>query len=290
MIRKISLIAIATCSIFTLTAQNYEKHEFSANLFGGAISLKNKVEVGDYKNKIGGGIGFGYTYFLNENLGIATGIDLSFYNAELSFAELSGSENTFDLDSQEALTYYYSMSNYKETQSAFYLNIPIMLHYEYLDLGNVKFYAAGGFKVGIPVNGKFKSTLDNLQTKGFYPKDNATIDDIPLRGFGEYNSLKANKSLSYKVSYNLAFEVGTKWNLSDALKLYTGVFVDYGLNNVNKKGKEGIQSIVQYNQLSPERPMLNSATYATNTEGENPIVSKINTMGYGIRLRLAFGK
>lgn len=275
-----------------ITAQEYQKHEFSVGAFGGLMSLEHKLTVGKSSSSFSAGIGFGYTYFFKENMGLATGVDLTFYNQKIELDEFLGNHQAFDIDRQIDFDFRYTLKDYAENQNAFYLNIPIMLHYQFGTSKKVKFYAAGGFKVGLPINGKYKSESGDLKTAGYFPHNGDLIDDIPFRGFGEFDVKQNEDKLNYKVSFNLAFEGGAKWKLPKDMALYTGLFIDYGLNDIRKEVGGETKSVVQYNQLNPEDHIYNglSASKTNTSDGQSSIISKVNTLSYGLKVRLAFGK
>ena len=286
----ISLYALLMC--LTVKAQeDYPKHEFSVGGFAGIMSLKHDLEQGTSSDKLSGGIGLGYTYFFSKNIGLATGLDFAFYNQDIKLGEVSGSHQAFDLEVREDFEFRYNLKDYTEQQSAFYLNIPIMMHYQFAETENMIFYAAAGGKIGLPINGKYKSITGNLKTEGYYPHNKDLIDDVPFRGFGEFPVSANEDKIKYKMSVSLAFETGVKWKLSNEMFLYTGVFVDYGLNDI-KKEDMGRKPLVQYNPLNPEDHVYSGILSSSNEkEGqENTFVKKINTMGYGLKVRLAFGK
>lgn len=274
-----------------MAQEDYHKHEFSLGGSAGVMSLNHKLIEGEGSSSMSGGIGFGYTYFFKKNIGITTGLDFAFYNQDLKFGELSGNQQAFDIDLQKDFEFRYSLFNYKEEQSVFYLNIPIMLNFQYAETESVAFYAAGGFKIGLPINGKYKSAGGDLKTSGYFPHNGDVIDDIPFRGFGEFPVTSHDDKIKYGMSFSLAFETGAKWELPNNMFLYTGVFVDYGLNDIKEKQTEE-NLLVQYNSLNPEDHIYNgilSSTYQKDGQNKS-IISKINTMGYGIKVRLAFGK
>lgn len=272
--------------------KEYQKHEFSVGVLGGMHALKYDMSVGESSNKFAGGIGVGYTYFFKKNMGLATGLDLAFYNAEVELNDFSGNHATFDLDRQKDFDFRYTLQNYKEKQSALFINIPIMFHYQFTDGDNVKFYAAAGGKIGIPASGKYKSSGASLKTEGYYSHDNSTLYGPKYRGFGDFVTKQYDNELNYKMAFSLAVEAGAKWTLPNNMALYTGVYLDYGLNDV-KKSQKSDASLVEYNQISPEDHIFGgvaNSSFKPESGALSSMVDKINTMAYGVKIRLAFGK
>lgn len=281
------------CHIAAQTnTQEFQKHEFSVGVQAGMHALKYDLSIGESKNKPSGGIGVGYSYFFKKNMGLATGLDLAFYNTEVKLNDFSGKEATFDIDLQKDFEFRYTLKNYVEKQNAFYINIPVMFHYQFVDQGDVKFYTAAGVKIGIPMSGKYKSSGANLKTEGYYPHNKSTAYGPRFRGFGDFVTKPNNNELKYKTAFSLALEVGAKWTLPSAMALYTGIYFDYGLNDIKKSSSSDL-SLVQYNQLNPEDHIFAGVANSSFTPSGGALgsmVDKINTMACGVKVRLAFGK
>lgn len=270
----------------------FQKHEFSVGLLGGIHALEYDLSTGKQSKPFSGGVGVGYTYFFKKNIGLATGLDLAFYNSKVKLDEFVGNHTAFDQYSQEHFDFNYKLRNYEENQNALFINIPIMLHYQFTDGESVKFYAAGGAKVGLPISGKYKSEGADLTTYGYYPDSDATLTSPTFRGFGDFVTRKQDDELKYKMSFSLALELGAKWQLPNDLSLYTGAYVDYGLNDIQKKEKQTGQHLVMYNEMNPESHIFNGITNSSYAQdgAMRTMVDKVNLLAYGIKVRLAFGK
>lgn len=269
----------------------YQKHELSVGVLGGVQALKYDMSVGKSSNKMGGGIGVGYTYFFKEDMGIATGLDLAFYNADIKLADFSGSHAAYDLDLQKDFEFRYTLKNYVEKQTAFYINIPIMFHYQFASSKDVKYYLAAGTKIGLPMSGKYKSEGADLITEGYYPHDESTLYEPKFRGFGSFVTKKNDNELKYKIAISLAIETGVKWKLPNAMALYTGVYLDYGLNDI-KKAQKSNASLIQYNPIYPEDHIfagVANSSFQSESGSVASMADKINMTSCGVKLRLAFG-
>lgn len=295
--RIIFIIAATTLvAINTLWAQEgskeFQKHEFSVGLIGGIHTLDYDLSKGKQSKPFSGGIGVGYTYFFKKNIGLATGLDLAFYNTKVTLDELVGNHTAFDHYSQEYFDFNYTLRNYEEKQNALFINIPIMLHYQFTDGESVKFYAAGGGKIGLPISGKYKSEGADLSTYGYYPDSDVTLTSQTFRGFGDFATRKQDNEQKYKMSFSLAVELGAKWRLPNDLSLYTGAYMDYGLNDIHKKDKQQGQHLVMYNEMNPESHIFNGIANSSHVQnGEmRTMVDKVNLLAYGLKVRLAFGK
>ena len=80
-----------------------------------------------------------------------------------------------------------------------------------------------------------------------------------------------------------------KWKLSENIAVKTGVYVDYGVNNIYKE-KPG-NMFVSYNSLSPEKFVCKSVMDSryTGTDGVAiDFVDKVIPIAAGIKLSFVF--
>jgi hypothetical protein len=148
-----------------------------------------------------------------------------------------------------------------------------------------RFYVSAGGKVGIPVSGKYESSNTGIQNSGYYEKENYEYTTQTFMGFGQFTGRGAEGDMSFKTAFFASAELGMKWRLNGNWSLYTGAYLDYGLNDIAKKQS---RPFVEYNTGSPEDFTVNSivnSQYQTSSFTE-----KIIPVAAGIRLRLAFGK
>jgi len=159
--------------------------------------------------------------------------------------------------------------------NAIFLNIPVLVQFQ--TKGKQKFYALGGIKVGIPLSSKYKATDATLTNKGYYPEYGNWMTMPEFAGFGTFSHQNAKGKLKLGVTAALSLEVGGKWKLGEKVALYTGAFLDYGLNNILKEKK---QAFMNYKAPLP-------ATFTTNSTIPS-LSNNINLIAAGIKVRLAF--
>jgi hypothetical protein len=300
--KKLIIILVAAISSLHLSAQAV--HEFSVHTGGGLSTLRYQLSSGDYSGGFGGDFGIGYTYFsvkeravktgkvFQEHWGIHTGIGLGFYNAK---AKLNNVKTvTANLDDGDAVFNKFDLhtilSGYNETQKAVFLNIPVMASFQI-----EQFYVMTGIKFGIPLNGKYNSKDATLTNLAYYPELNGWLPDPnnlekapKFRGLGEFKGKKYDGKIDLGVSTMLSLETGMKWSLNDNLVLYTGMYFDYGLNNVVKGGNK---PFINYPLNNPENFTTNSvlSSYIDSSKSST-FTDKVNVMAVGIKLRLALEK
>ncbi|MBO7397151.1 MAG: OmpA family protein [Bacteroidales bacterium] len=250
--------------------------------------------------------------------------------------------------------------NFTETQKLMYLQIPVMLKFM-IPLGAQKanhLYLAAGAKLGIGLSGKFHQNADHVYfmyqdglnypthtaNSGWVLTDNLDHDNVFFYGedrealrnavMGQNpDAAKISPKWDYEGAMKLGInvlasvELGFRWRLSDALGLYTGAFLDYGLlnpvaasdkavyqndpiwndddqffmglNDYRIWGKDTGVSVLEAAQPASWRgdeepsptgsgtPILNNRKLYKE---EGRFIEKANTFAAGLKIRLAFGK
>ncbi|MDU1890369.1 MAG: outer membrane beta-barrel protein [Dysgonomonas sp.] len=289
LLKKLGVTIILFVSASIMFAQN-NKHEISVYAGGGLSTLSYEAATGKKSDGAGGNLGVGYTYFFADNLGVNTGVEFALYNAKVKREAFNDvSRYLTDSSDGEIYDFYSSIKNYEEKQEAMYLNIPLMLQFQYGEKN--KLYASAGVKIGIPVNAKYKSSASEITNKGFFYDTGNWAEDQEFRGFGTYSDYNYEEDIDFKIAYMFSAELGMKWQLTDKMGLYTGAYIDYGLNDIVKgendryftKLEETSDGIKQVNNS-----FLNSTIgYSSNTFRQE-LVDKVIPMAAGLRLRLSF--
>jgi len=306
--KKIFLfITLGLFAISAFSQQQQNRHEFSVWAGGGINSLQStKLAVGE--NSLGLGMlgGIGYNYFFNYNWSVGTGVEFSWLNGGLKYNQqgLNGTYRAFDgAADTDMFGYglfdltYNNTAAYKETQRAFYLNIPLMAKFQTNNIWNEhKLYFAAGMKFGIvSFGGHYEGKGGDFTASGYdFDGDQGDAFGLMVTQGHKYIT-STDGDLDLKFNYILSAEAGMKWKLSDALALYTGLYFDYGLSNVRpniNSVNDAADQLVQYNR--PSQPWLDDETYTMNSAmtsryNEKEMVGKVNTIGFGLKAQLAFG-
>lgn len=255
---------------------------------GGISSLNIRTGVGDTYVKHSMLLGIGYSYFLSDNIAITSGSEFSSYNSTLKLNSLEGRYTTND--GMEDFEFQYRVYNYKESNNILFINIPLMLHYQ--TRGINRFYTTLGGKMGIPVKSNNKTSDSHIRTQGFYPQyGSGAILDAPAyhAGFGTFRPSEISNDLKFNVSYLISFEAGIKWDYHlPMFQLYTGLYVDYGLNDISNKNKE----FLSYNSENPSNYKYNSALTSYYSQGATItyLIDKVAPIAIGVKIKLAFCK
>ena len=268
------------------------RHEVSIWGAGGISSLQYKLSYGEHKIGFGGMAGIGYHYFFNPNWSLGGGVEYSILNSKSKFDYF---EDKYNVITKE--NYYFRIhaegQDYKQKQQAGYINIPIMVRYQTSELWEgYTLYAAFGPKIGIPVTATHTSE-GTLTTKAYDLDISGQITsdpyiNMPHRGLGTYkNDIKEDMDL--KMNYMLSFETGIKWEFNKNWSLYTGLFFDYGLNNIRKDETEGFERLFAYNVENPAENIAHSVFDAQHSMNNTNFVDRVNTVSFGVKAQLAFG-
>ena len=279
----ILMIAAGLLSCATLIGQNNQ--EVSVYAGGGQSTLKYKTAVGKQENGTGGQFGIDYTYFFSEKLGFSSGLEIALYNAKMTVDDFSDKYMVKDIDEDE-FEFRTTINNYEEKQNTTYLNIPLMLRFQ---TGNKnKLYVAAGAKIGIPLGGNYKINNSTIKNSGYYAEEDYEYTTQEFMGFGTFTDRKISDEIKFKMAFIVSAELGMKWTLKEGLYLYTGAFIDYGLNDILNEDKN--KRLVEYNAASPRDFILNGALvsqYSNENKAER-FIDKITPMSVGIKIRLAF--
>jgi len=287
--KKLSIIFVLIISASTIFAQD-SKHQVSVYVAGGLSTLDYEQALGDKTKGVGGNVGIGYTYFLFENFGINTGVEFSLYNAKIKREKFNNVlKPVIDPSDGELYDFYSAIKNYEEKQKAMYIQIPVMLHYEKGDKN--KWFVSAGVKVGIPVKGTYKSSASEITNKGFFHDTSNWGETQDFMGFGTYENYTNDEDIDFRISCLFSAEAGMKWGLTDKMSLYTGAFLDYGLNDIVKGGHERnfIKLIdTPEGQRSINNSIMNSSIGYSKNAFTQELADKVKPLAVGLKLRLSF--
>jgi len=289
-------------------------HEFSIWASGGYSSLYYKPTVGT-RNPFGfgGSAGLSYTLFFNKNWGLLLGGELMCYTAHYRQG-LDALNNTYRTtyddwsgNTEKELQYFSKYENYKEQQTLVNLNIPLLLQFQTATWSDHKFYAALGFKFGLPLNALSFYRVEEasrLTSWGYLPEYDMYYYAQDYLGCGSYLGDQKKEKIEdaggkslFDFSYTASAELGLKWRLSGRLNLYTGIYFDYTFSNVEKAGKGWTNDILkgnhaaellEFNRLHPEAFITNSILTASYTQDDERIqvIDKAFPLSFGLKLRL----
>lgn len=274
---KKTIILIFTLATTVLVSAQ-SKHEASVYLGAGISSLKYDLNAsGDASSKVGPLAGVGYTYKITSQWGLVSGLELAIYKTEVTSDQLKDQYVAQD-DYGNDFEWRLALHGFKESQTGTYLNVPIMAQFTPGTTGG--FYANLGFKVGLPMSGKYDASYSKLVTSGHYLYTDAEYPDIDFRGFGQFGGSSTKGDIDLGVAFMLSAQCGMKWNLSNSMKLFAGAYIDYGLNNIVKTDND--KKIIKYNKNNPTNLEYNGLTTSKT------VIDKIVPFALGLKVGLDF--
>jgi outer membrane protein OmpA-like peptidoglycan-associated protein len=288
------MAAVCLMLNFSLSAQprrwvSDSPHEFSVHGGGGYSTLRYDLMQGKRAgggSSLGGNFGVGYTYFVSEQFGLSTGVGMGLYR---SGADLSGSTMVIaNLSNPAGIPYELrtTLDDYTERQRAWMVTIPLMLQYQAVQNSYAPvFYMRAGVKLGIPVNARYNVKDATIINARYYPEQDVTLSNRPIEGLGVFSGRSGGERINMGLSWMGSLETGVKWNLSDKLWLYTGIYMDYGLNHPGKWERN--QEFVRIPDDDPAA-FSTGSVLVSQRSGEY-MSGKIMPFSTGITLRLSFG-
>jgi hypothetical protein len=272
--QRIILLLLALCISAPSVAQH--RHELSVAGGYGLSSLQYESNFAEHKKGYHAQAGFGYNFYFTPNWSLKTGAGLGFYSAKASLGQTVSHKNRVG-----ELDFSYTYADYKETVSTMLLTLPLMVQGE--TGGKVAFYSALGAKIGVPVNAQYK-TSGHLTTAGYHTVFLVSYDDIPDRGFGQYD-VNETTDWDLNLSVQLSLEAGAKWRFADRFSLYVGGYFDYGLANLHTKPGDAGTRLITYRP----GPAANPTGYKFLLGGLFNNSEKLYPVSAGVTFRLSFG-
>jgi hypothetical protein len=258
------------------------RHEVAVYGAGGMSALNYSLDKGgsktDGENSISGIAGIGYTWNINESVGIVTGIEATTYGAKTSY-DLAKADREYGVGIDK-FKFMYTIGNYVEEQDIVMLLIPVMAQYSVPLSDKIRFYLAGGGKVGFSMQAQATVFSNSVNTSGHYYYENQTYTDLPKYGFvSERNPKSTVVDIDTKALVTASIETGARFVLHEKILLYTGAYLDYGLNNI-RSVKD--RHLINYQEFNPSVLKFGSVL---NTA----FVNNVKVLGVGLKVRLSFG-
>lgn len=279
-----NIVICAFLLVCTLGLAQEKTHQIS--VYGGGIFGRQSTELLKGKTKSGEGFnaGLGYRYYINPNWSIGTGAEYQYFDTSFSLSDLSDSYHTADIDG-DAFEFRYTATKYRETQTVHNVAVPLNIQFE--TSGLTSWYMNIGVKAGFNLSANYQTEINKLTTSGYFPEWNVELNDPRFMGFGTWNNVNAGKQdLELKTAFMLTAESGVKQDLSDFSRIYIGLYVNYGLNNLQKQ-QSGF-SPVSYNPNAPEDFTYTSLLNAQNSKNQ-AYTDAYKLISFGIKIQWAFG-
>jgi hypothetical protein len=145
-------------------------------------------------------------------------------------------------------------------------------------------------KIGVPVSATSNLSIGSVTTSGYSTYTAQRYENMPTHGFSTYSNVKSSDKLELGVSGALALETGIKLRMSGgggesgSNALYIGIYLDYGLNNIQKVST---RDFLEYNPADPPDYKYNGILQS-RIQGQ-AFTDKVAPFAFGVKIRLAFG-
>lgn len=270
--------AIAACLLTSLSFAQ-ELSVQASGVFNS--SMDNKLNSAQAKTGLGYHIGLGYRQYITSQWSLAVEPNYSSNQYNFFNKGINGSYQTIDREN-ESFIFKYNAKQYTEKLETKYFNIPLTLQFETKGQ-EVRFFVKTGALYGMAIkDAASTSTLSEVQTSAYYPQYNAEITSPAFMGFGKFNTIESKQNIALENRWAWVFETGVKQFFSNKQSLYIGIYVDLGLNNINKNKVENLEQI-NYNSTQ-ENPL--QATSVLLTKGNKEYEFK--NYNVGVKLQYAF--
>jgi hypothetical protein len=238
--------------------RNYLFRNFEQDEVGGwGAGLKYKLKNGRNSGSSTIGLATHFTFNLTRNFGIISGIEITRYFSEI-VGDFEDSYETRHADGSPFI-YSYVISEYSEQQKLSLLSVPLMAKFSMNPFSDIdaKYFAAVGFKVGIPVIKQAEITHGRVTTKGFfYDKENIQYADFPDQGFvTRYAAPEQQSKIDFKLMTTLTIETGITFTSNEDINSGVSIYCDIGLNNLLESTE---RHMLEYQRTTPERLHFNS--------------------------------
>jgi OOP family OmpA-OmpF porin len=275
MTRKI--IAVAVC--FTAIITQAGAQELGIELNGGLQGTQYTLQNGQTKPLPAASLGLSYIFWLSNRLGLHTGVMGGLYRTQASLQDGAVFTSYQVDDAGSAFQYNVKTEGYKETQRFFAASIPLLLQYHTTGADKQWYIEAGG-KVVVPFNSSVQISAQQLSLSGYYPDFNLNVSNLPQHGFGALKGWNGNATSVFKPAAALSAATGLIFRISPGTRLYTGLYLDYGLTDL--KEKNGTMTLLTYSSTGINGTHANGVLAMPNA-------SQVTLLSFGLQVRLSFG-
>jgi len=233
---------------------------------------------------ISGDLGVAFTGFVAPYVGFHVGIGFGLCNVGVNVDSLKTYTSDLIDSNGRDFNLYTNLFGYSETLRMINLSVPLMLQFQTAPdqrswSRNSDFrhgvYAMAGIKLNVLLNNSYESKIETLQNSAYYPELDNWATTQEFAGLGKFKGKSAKGDIGF-IQAIFAAELGMKWRVADNMYLYTGAYLDYGLNDPLKNSRRATTEYIFENDLRD----LSLLTFADKT----------NLMTVGVKMRLAFIK
>jgi len=270
-------IVIITCLAFIFVRCSAQELGIEVN--GGWQGTQYQLQGGTVRQLPSGSLGLSYGFRLGRHWHLLTGITGGFYRTRASLGDSAVYNSAQVDDAGSAFQYNVRAAGYKETQEFIAAGVPLLLQYQTTGYHTRWYFDIGG-RALFPLTASIHQSAKQLNLSGYYPDYNIEVSNLPQHGFGTVNNWASTQTVTLKPAAILSASTGLSFRLSHGARLYTGVYLDYGLTTL--KSANDSMPLVTYSAAGISQVQANSVL-------KMPISGQMTLMSYGVQLRVSFG-
>lgn len=253
--------------------------QLGVELDGGLQGMHYSLQNGQTQPLFGGSAGLRYGFPLNGRVNLVTGASIGVYRTRATLRDgVAFSSYQVD-DAGSAFQFNVKTVGYKEIQRFYALSIPLLLQYHTQD-PIVQWYVEGGGKLLVPFGEDIQVSANQLNLSGYYPDYNIEVSNLPQHGFGTVNDWKSTAAAKFSAGAALSAATGASFALAPGMRVYAGVYVDYGLTSLKAKGDS--MPIATYNSTGLTAIKAGSVLSRSGA-------GRASLLAFGLQVRLTFG-
>jgi len=263
---------------------------------GYSLFLNNSTNIKDLGG-LGAELGVGYELQMNK-FHVSSGLEFNLLNSKSNIFNYAVTRQM--LLPYPTMTYHYAFSDYTEKWNAGYLNIPILLSYDF----GKRYFATIGTKIGVGLMGNYAST----GTVTMYATDSEIIDD--LTGMPNHNlsvnTFSGNGNVNFSMNVAATAEFGVnldEWlavkqrplrrgqrprpkTFRESLHYRASAFVDYGLMNINDYAKNQTANGIIPNFVGDQSPLVSNLNSALSSQ--DYASQSVNPLFVGVKFAVLY--
>lgn len=271
--------AIGIFACLSLLFAHSHAQELGIELSGGLQGTQYQLQNGQVSQLPGGSLGLSYSFRLGQNWNLITGISGGIYRTQAKLGDSAVFTSSQVDDEGSAFQYQVKAIDYQETQQFIAASLPLLLQYHTTGQGT-RWYINVGGRALFPLNASIRQSAQELSLSGYYPDYNIQVSDVPQHGFGSVHNWSSSQTVTLKPAAVLSAATGVSFRLSPDARLYTGVYLDYGLTAL-KSGGDSLP-FVAYNSGGVSQVHANSVL-------RMPGAGQMTLLSFGLQFRISFG-
>lgn len=157
-------------------------------------------------------------YFFSDYFGISSGIGYVSYKTKLNL--ISFQKNFDAIDSEnEPFNMRVTGSGIQELQTVDFLSIPFCVHLRLPFNQTFGLFLKAGINLSVPINKKYSSS-GIFTYKGYYPKYNVLLENLPAYGFvNDKNTASKGELEIKKLWFNTLVSAGFDVNITNSMQI-----------------------------------------------------------------------